>query len=114
MKRLRWATITSLAVSTFVLSITVPVSSEASGRWGRRFARPAAPMVERAPPAPPVLPRSPLFAPISPELRHDPARYYQSVHPKYQSGFHARDMQNLGIPTGDIGLRGNGIFWTPW
>lgn len=40
--------------------------------------------------------------------------YYRSLYPKYQTGFHARETQNLGIPTGDIGLRGNGMFWTPW
>jgi hypothetical protein len=49
-----------------------------------------------------------------------PNRYYQrsayaqAVYPKYQAGFHSRSLQNVGIPSGDIGLRGNSIFLTPW
>lgn len=40
--------------------------------------------------------------------------YMNSYYPKYYGGFHARYFQNMGIPSGDIGLRGNGIFMTPW
>ena len=46
--------------------------------------------------------------------------YYQRYHylnsrfPKYYGGFHARYFQDLGVPPGDIGLRGNGIYATPW
>jgi hypothetical protein len=49
-----------------------------------------------------------------------PNRYYQrsayaaAVYPKYQAGFHSRHLQNIGIPSGDIGLRGNSIFLNPW
>jgi hypothetical protein len=42
------------------------------------------------------------------------AAYARQVYPQYYWGFHARHDQNLGVPTGDIGLRGNGITWQPW
>jgi len=38
----------------------------------------------------------------------------RELYPKYYGGFHARALQNFGIPTGDIGLRGNGITVNPW
>lgn len=41
-------------------------------------------------------------------------QYSKQVYPKYYYGFHARYMQNMGVPTGDVGLRGNGITWNPW
>ena len=34
--------------------------------------------------------------------------------PKYIGGFHSSHFYNLGIPNGDIGFRGNGIYWAPW
>ena len=46
--------------------------------------------------------------------------YYETYHclnrryPKYYGGFHARYFQDLGMSPGDIGLRGNGIYPTPW
>ena len=42
------------------------------------------------------------------------AAYAAAVYPKYYGGFHARQMQNLGMPPGDIGIRGNNIFMNPW
>lgn len=45
---------------------------------------------------------------------YGPYQYYRDLYPKYHGGFHARELQNLGVPSGDIGLRGNGISWTPW
>jgi hypothetical protein len=38
----------------------------------------------------------------------------REVYPQYNAGFHARTLQNIGIPTGDIGIRGNGIHPNPW
>ena len=35
-------------------------------------------------------------------------------YPKYIGGFHASYFQNMGVPTGDIGFRGNGLYMTPW
>ena len=36
------------------------------------------------------------------------------IYPQYDAGFHARHLQNIGIPSGDVGLRGNGITLNPW
>lgn len=33
---------------------------------------------------------------------------------RYIGGLHYTYFQDLGIPTGDIGLRGNGVIWRPW
>lgn len=41
-------------------------------------------------------------------------QYMNSQFPKYYGGFHASYFQSIGVPPGDIGLRGNGIFATPW
>jgi hypothetical protein len=38
----------------------------------------------------------------------------KAIYPKYNAGFHARYLENVGVPTGDVGLRGNGITWNPW
>ena len=42
-------------------------------------------------------------------------RYYDNtLYPKFIGGFHSSHFHNLGVPSGDIGFRGNGIYWTPW
>ncbi len=33
---------------------------------------------------------------------------------RYIGGLHYTYFQNLGIPAGDIGLRGNGVIWRQW
>jgi hypothetical protein len=33
---------------------------------------------------------------------------------RYIGGFHYTHFQNIGIPSGDIGLRGNAYHWRPW
>ena len=43
--------------------------------------------------------------------------YYASPNsplPKYIGGFHSSLFYNLGVTNGDIGFRGNGIYWAPW
>ena len=51
--------------------------------------------------------------------RSVPNRYYQNaanakaIYPRYYGSTHARQIQNIGIPPGDIGLRGNGVMLTP-
>ena len=40
--------------------------------------------------------------------------YDSSLYPKYIGAFHSSHFSNLGIPAGDRGFRGNGIYWTPW
>jgi hypothetical protein len=42
------------------------------------------------------------------------AAYACCLYPKYEGGFHARHLQNIGIPDRDIGIRGNGIMLNPW
>ena len=55
--------------------------------------------------------RKGFFAPASPA-----ARYWDSAprFPKYIGGFHSSHFSNLGIPSGDIGFRTNGVYWAPW
>ena len=40
--------------------------------------------------------------------------YQPRDYSKYYGGFHSRYFQDIGIPSGDIGTRGNGIYTTPW
>lgn len=35
-------------------------------------------------------------------------------YPKYYGAFHSSHYSRLGVPHGDIGFRGNNIFWSPW
>jgi hypothetical protein len=48
------------------------------------------------------------------ELPHARPVDPRAVYPKYQGGFHSRALQNIGVPTGDIGIRGNGFMMNPW
>ena len=52
---------------------------------------------------------------------HRPAPSYQETYqylnwryPKYVGGLHASYFRDLGLPPGDVGLRGNGLYMTPW
>ena len=49
------------------------------------------------------------------DWRRDPA-YNPGYpnYPRYFGGFHSSHYYDLGIPNGDKGFRGNGIYWTPW
>jgi hypothetical protein len=40
--------------------------------------------------------------------------YGRAVYPKYTWGFHSRDLQNIGVPHGDIGTLGSGLQRDPW
>jgi len=40
--------------------------------------------------------------------------YGRAVYPKYYWGFHARELQNVGVPHGDIGILGSGLSRDPW
>jgi len=42
------------------------------------------------------------------------AAYGRAVYPKYYHGFHSREFQNIGVPHGDIGIRGNDLSMGPW
>ena len=35
-------------------------------------------------------------------------------YPKYVGGFHYSYFRDIGVSPGDVGLRGNGIYPTPW
>jgi hypothetical protein len=41
-------------------------------------------------------------------------RHPAEVDSRYIGGFHQSHFQNLGIPSGDIGLRGNAYNWRTW
>jgi len=49
-----------------------------------------------------------------------PNAYYQNaanarvVYPRYYGQIHARNIQNIGVPPGDVGLRGNGFLPNAW
>lgn len=43
-----------------------------------------------------------------------PYRSAEELYPKYYGAFHYRHLDNIGIPTGDIGIRGNGLYMSPW
>jgi hypothetical protein len=47
-------------------------------------------------------------------IHHSAAVDPRAIYPKYQGGFHSRALQNIGVPTGDIGIRGNGFMLNPW
>ena len=47
-------------------------------------------------------------------IHHPPAPDPRAIYPQYQGGFHSRALQNIGVPTGDIGIRGNGFMMNPW
>lgn len=36
------------------------------------------------------------------------------VDSRYIGGFHQSHFQNIGIPSGDIGIRGNAYNWRTW
>lgn len=37
-----------------------------------------------------------------------------SRYPRYIGAFHSSYFRDLGVPPGDIGLRGNGLYAYPW
>lgn len=42
------------------------------------------------------------------------AAYGKAVYPRYNFGFHTRELQNIGVPHGDIGILGSGLSRDPW
>jgi len=94
----------TLAAGTFGV---VASDTEAAGgpfhKW-RAYGRPAASVRPKA---------------TQGELRRAFPTYsrYQSVedaYPKYIGAFNARYFNDLAIPTGDIGIRGNTVHMLPW
>ena len=46
--------------------------------------------------------------------RYNPYHAYSDLYPKFYGGFHSRHYTTLGVPPGDVGIRGNGFQWLPW
>ncbi len=69
----------------------------------------------------PVFPIEDYFTPRRPAIARilDGPMTYQYRNPaevdsRYIGGFHQSHFQNLGIPSGDIGIRGNAYNWNTW
>lgn len=69
----------------------------------------------------PVFPVEDYFTPRRPTIARilDGPMTYQYRNPaevdaRYIGGFHMSHFQNLGIPSGDIGIRGNAYNWNTW
>ena len=58
------------------------------------------------------LPKWPFGNGYDPRIHLDADRH--SRYPKFIGGFHSSHFTNVGLPSGDIGFRGNGLYWTPW
>ncbi|MDX1947882.1 MAG: hypothetical protein SFU86_20960 [Pirellulaceae bacterium] len=39
--------------------------------------------------------------------RYQQQMYWRSWYPKYQAGFHSRHLDNIGVPSGDVGMHGS-------
>ena len=68
--------------------------------------------VRTTPPTTP-LQQTTVVYPMAPSYQETFLRL-NSQYPKYYGGFHSSYFQNMGIPPGDIGPRGNDIFMAPW
>jgi hypothetical protein len=97
MPRLLFATLT-------VAVLLVVASSPAEARGWRRAGRSAGAPEAKYKAGEPAHAGTLRAAPIDP----------RAIYPKYYGGFHARALQDIGIPTGDRGIRGNGIYANPW
>ena len=58
--------------------------------------------------------RSPFFTRLIDGKMTQRYRDPREVDSRYVGGFHESHFYNLGIPNGDIGLRGNGLNFRPW
>jgi hypothetical protein len=81
-------------------------SAEAGGwRWRARQRR-ARQAEQRVP--------RPVSRPRGLSVYEQQRAYWNRYYPKYVGGFHARYFDTLGVPSGDVGLRGNSLYATPW
>ena len=87
---------------TLLLTGGVTLDVQAAGPFGR--------LLRRSSPA--------QQAPVPGYQLRTPYRYSyptaEELYPKYYGSFHYRHLDNIGIPTGDIGIRGNGLYMYPW
>ena len=90
--------VVAVSVLCLIQDGAIGEGAESSRRWGR-VARFRAEMKEQA----------------VPEMkRPNPYDTYKQWYPRYEGAFHSRYFNDLGIPPGDVGLRGNGLTMTPW
>ena len=97
-----------LAILALVITLGLSATSTVeAGGWGRprRFGR-----------RPVARPVAPIYRPASPYGYAYPYSHQsaEELYPKYIGSFHYRHLDNIGIPTGDIGIRGNGLYMSPW
>jgi hypothetical protein len=59
-------------------------------------------------------PRNPVISRILDGKMTHKYRNPAEVDSRYIGGFHQSHFQNLGIPSGDIGIRGNAYNWRTW
>jgi hypothetical protein len=89
-------------VTILVLLFVACTPAEARG-WRRANRSPSAPHAKFA-----------TQHPVHAAPLHTPPVDPRAIYPKYYGGFHTRALQDIGIPTGDRGIRGNGIYANPW
>lgn len=131
----------SLAISFFFVTfVAIFVSADAcqaqffASRRGKNFRSvTAAPPVYVQPPglagfhvlrdpnAPSKFPTQDYFTPRRPKIARilDGKMDYSNRNPaevdaRYVGGFHQSYFNNIGIPSGDIGIRGNAYKWNTW
>lgn len=54
------------------------------------------------------------YASRADRIRHAKIELSTQRFPKFYGGFHSSHFSNLGVPSGDLGFRGNGVYWAPW
>ena len=107
-----WLSLAALAIACVALSCD-PSDAIAGGRRPRLAASSGEDL--RLGPSGPLGARvSPQFNDARPVVRPAPGAAYSGRYPKFQGGFHSRELQNIGVPSGDVGLRGNGFSAFPW
>lgn len=116
-----------IGFALFAVGITLAsdCSAQRLGRLRQRgpFTQPAARSIDYrlAAPAPPVFPaeqynqrRNSLVSRILDPPGTSAYRNPAEVDSRYIGGFHRSQFDNIGLPSGDIGLRGNSLYWRPW
>ncbi len=101
-------TILSFAAAAVLLACNVGHAEGPEGQPGYAAQNPAA---RSARPQPAFMRR---IGPGSYNKQAAIGAYGKSVYPKYTWGFHSRDLQNIGVPHGDIGTLGSGLQRDPW
>ena len=89
----KWVLAICVAAAILIVSVQ-SVSGAQPRRFFRRFVRPTPPRSYSS---------------------YDYQRQYSNYYyPKYYGGLHSSYFNSLGVAPGDVGLRGNGLYMTPW